>query len=100
VGAAGVGAGRCCSRNPGAENDSSAGQYFCDQLVVLIVHLSLLSFEMKRLMLGTTLRVRSAGGALGNPYAPLTATIAILTMFGAPEWVHQHCHEISVHSRL
>jgi hypothetical protein len=41
VGAACVGAGWCCSRNPGAENDNSAGQYFCDQLVVLILHLIL-----------------------------------------------------------
>jgi hypothetical protein len=28
--------------------------------------------------------VRWAGGAKGNPYDPLTAPSAILTMFGAP----------------
>jgi hypothetical protein len=39
---------------------------------------------MKRLMLRTTLRVRSASGVVGSPYDPLTAPSAILTMFGAP----------------
>jgi hypothetical protein len=73
VGAACVSAGWCCSRNPGAENDRSAGQCFCDQLVVLIFHLRLSLFEMKRLILRTTVRVRSSGGAVSNPYVPLTA---------------------------
>jgi hypothetical protein len=60
VGAACVGAGWCCSRNPGAEHDSSAGQYFCDQLVVLIFHLILFlrdeSVDIKN----------NAAGALGQ----------------------------------
>jgi hypothetical protein len=52
-------------------------------LVVLTLHLRLSLFEMKRLILRTTVRVRSSGGAVGDPYVPFTAPGAILTMFGA-----------------
>ena len=41
AGLAGVGAGRCCSHNAGAESDSSADQYFRNHLAVLSRHVIL-----------------------------------------------------------
>jgi hypothetical protein len=46
-----VGGGWCCSRNPGAESDSFADQYFRDHSVVLNLHLILFRSKMEKVTL-------------------------------------------------